>query len=96
MHIVGFLIQWLSSNSLPFSSEMECRKHVFDGYFYDHKTNMCISLNSGQHITQSDAAAACARQSAHLVNIDSRERTSFVLTWIFSNRCKFMSVVANL
>ena len=65
---------------------------MFDGYFYDHKTNMCISLHSGQHITQSDAATACAGQTAHLVNIDSGEKTSFVLTWIFSNRCKFLFI----
>ena len=67
-------------------TEAECRRHVFDGYYYDHNTNLCIALRDHQHITQADAAAACARDNAHLVTIDDEKKTNFLLTWIFSNR----------
>lgn len=70
----------------PQQEEAECRRHVFDGYFYDHKSNLCISLRHNQQITQAAAEAACAREHAHLVTIDNADKTNFLLTWIFSNQ----------
>ena len=70
----------------PNQEEAECRKHVYGGYYYDHKTNFCISVRTNQNVTRWQAASACSQDHAHLVNIDSPEKTSFLLTWIFSNQ----------
>ena len=43
-------------------------------------------MRTNQNVTRSQAASACSQDHAHLVNIDSPEKTSFLLTWIFSNQ----------
>ena len=70
----------------PAQAEAECRRHVFGGFYYDHKTNFCISMRAKQNVTHAQAASACAQYHTHLVNIDSAEKMSFLLTWIFSNQ----------
>ena len=70
----------------PNQEEAERRKHVFGGYYYDHKTNFCIFVRTNQNVTHTQAARECSQDHAHLVNIDSPEKTSFLLTWIFSNQ----------
>lgn len=64
-----------------------CRQRVFDGFFYDADTDMCVMFRESPsaRYTHASATAECAKYGATLAIIDSHEKMDFTLKWIFSN-----------
>lgn len=50
---------------------------------------MCIKLGTGVSLDQQAARTACQAENTDLVIIDSKDKTDFVLQWIFYNKGKF-------
>ena len=66
-------------------TEQTCRSLLFQGYFYDSFTNLCVNLIK-KPMTQAQAARACALDGASLMIVDDSKKQDFLIYWIFSHR----------
>lgn len=65
-----------------------CRRHVFDGYYYDGPNDLCLMFHNTQTPTYTYQAAvdACSMHGASLAIVDTETKTDFILRWIFTNK----------